>query len=74
MTGPYGGGSVVRVADIGKGTIADAQAIRHLLHILDSLIEWVAEVPPLPGTSQRFGNMAFRTYCKLIEEVCLGPA
>lgn len=38
--------------------------------ILDSLMSWVAEVPTQPQSSQRFGNLAFRSYIKLVEQVC----
>lgn len=37
--------------------------------MLDALMDWIAEVPPQPQSSQRFGNLAFRTYIALVEEV-----
>ena len=39
------------------------------MNMLDSMISWVQEVPPLDQGTQRFGNLAFRSYYKLIEEV-----
>jgi hypothetical protein len=41
------------------------------MRILDSMMDWVEEVPPLPQENQRFGNLAFRKYIKLVEEVCI---
>jgi serine/threonine-protein phosphatase 2A activator len=37
--------------------------------MLDKMIAWIDEVPPQPQSNQRFGNLAFRAYAKLIEEV-----
>ena len=39
------------------------------MDMLNSMISWVEEVPPLAQSNQRFGNLAFRTYYKLVEEV-----
>ncbi len=36
--------------------------------MLDKLDQWIDEIPPLP-TPQRFGNLAFRTWGKRLEEV-----
>ncbi|KAI0319067.1 serine/threonine-protein phosphatase 2A activator 1 [Amylostereum chailletii] len=41
-----------------------AQAVLLMLSILDT---WIEEIPPLP-TPQRFGNLAFRTWGKRLEE------
>ena len=52
--------------------------IRFLMDMLEQMIRWVEEVPALEQSNQRFGNLAFRSYYKLIEEVsscslsCLG--
>ncbi|WVR03592.1 hypothetical protein IAU60_000584 [Kwoniella sp. DSM 27419] len=45
-----------------------SEGIRTLLGMLDRMSEWVEEVPPQPQSNQRFGNLAFRTYIKLVEE------
>ena len=39
-----------------------------LLHLLDTLDQWIEEIPPL-NTPQRFGNLAFRTWGARLEEV-----
>lgn len=39
------------------------------MRMLDSMMAWVEEIPPLPQENQRFGNLAFRKYIKLVEEV-----
>lgn len=44
------------------------------MRMLDSMMAWVEEVPPLPQENQRFGNLAFRKYIKLVEEVCICSA
>lgn len=36
--------------------------------LLDKLDKWIEEIPPHP-TPQRFGNLAFRTWGKKLEEV-----
>ena len=33
------------------------------------MIRWVQEIPPYPQSNQRFGNLAFREYIKLVESV-----
>jgi serine/threonine-protein phosphatase 2A activator len=38
------------------------------LALLDKLEQWIEEIPPLQ-TPQRFGNLAFRTWGKRLEEV-----
>ncbi|GFZ51999.1 PPIase PTPA-1 [Saitozyma sp. JCM 24511] len=45
-----------------------SEGIQHLMRMLDSMMAWVKEVPPLPQENQRFGNLAFRKYIKLVEE------
>ncbi|WVQ80918.1 serine/threonine-protein phosphatase 2A activator 1 [Cryptococcus sp. DSM 104549] len=42
--------------------------IKHLMEMLDTMTEWVEEAPPEPQSNQRFGNLAFRTYNKLLQE------
>lgn len=39
-----------------------------MLTLLDKLDNWIDEIPPLP-TPQRFGNLAFRTWGKKLEDV-----
>ncbi|WWC58169.1 uncharacterized protein I303_100705 [Kwoniella dejecticola CBS 10117] len=45
----------------------DSQGIRVFMDMVESMMRWVAEVPIQPQSSQRFGNLAFRTYVKLVE-------
>lgn len=49
--------------------VSDAQVVLKLMSMLDALQQWVQEVPTQPQSSQRFGNLAFRTYISLVEEV-----
>ena len=44
------------------------QAVTKILDLLDTLNQWVDEIPPLE-TPQRFGNLAFRTWGTRLEEV-----
>ncbi|KAG7444642.1 Phosphotyrosyl phosphatase activator [Guyanagaster necrorhizus] len=44
-----------------------SQAVLKLMSLLDILDSWVTEIPPLK-TPQRFGNLAFRTWGKRLEE------
>lgn len=44
------------------------QAIESTLRLLDTLDGWIDEIPPL-RTPQRFGNLAFRTWGKRVEDV-----
>lgn len=39
------------------------------MDMLDALMSWIEEAPPQPQSSQRFGNLAFRTYISLVEQV-----
>lgn len=41
-----------------------------MLVLFDQLDTWIDEIPPLP-TPQRFGNLAFRTWGKKLEDVRL---
>ncbi|KAI0077814.1 Phosphotyrosyl phosphatase activator [Panus rudis PR-1116 ss-1] len=43
------------------------QATKALLSLLDTLDQWIDEIPPLP-TPQRFGNLAFRTWGQKLED------
>ncbi|KAI0294871.1 Phosphotyrosyl phosphatase activator [Multifurca ochricompacta] len=44
-----------------------SEGIRGVLDLLDQLDRWIDEIPPLP-TAQRFGNLAFRTWGKRLED------
>lgn len=44
------------------------QEVKSMLDLLDKLDSWIDEIPPLP-TPQRFGNLAFRTWGKRLEDV-----
>ncbi|WWC85833.1 uncharacterized protein L201_000700 [Kwoniella dendrophila CBS 6074] len=46
----------------------DSEGITTLLDMLDRMTKWVEEVPIQPQSNQRFGNLAFRSYIKLVEE------
>lgn len=45
------------------------QGIRSLMNMLDQMTSWIEDAPPQPQSNQRFGNLAFRTYNKLLQEV-----
>jgi serine/threonine-protein phosphatase 2A activator len=45
-------------------------AVRATLEILDTLDGWIDEIPPF-DSPQRFGNLAFRTWGKRLDEVRL---
>jgi serine/threonine-protein phosphatase 2A activator len=38
------------------------------MRMLDTLDSWIDDIPPQP-TPQRFGNLAFRTWGKRLEDV-----
>ncbi|GJE85628.1 PTPA-domain-containing protein [Phanerochaete sordida] len=44
-------------------------AVEATLRLLSALDRWIDEIPPLP-TPQRFGNLAFRTWGKRLEDQC----
>ncbi|KAF8725239.1 hypothetical protein AX14_008211 [Amanita brunnescens Koide BX004] len=44
-----------------------SKAIQSLLKLLDTLDQWIDEIPPLQSP-QRFGNLAFRTWGNRLEE------
>ena len=46
------------------------QATMALLDLVNTFDKWIDEIPPLP-TPQRFGNLAFRTWGKRLEDVGL---
>lgn len=39
-----------------------------MIHLIDKLDKYIDEIPPLL-TPQRFGNLAFRTWGRRLEEV-----
>ncbi|PIL28105.1 hypothetical protein GSI_09756 [Ganoderma sinense ZZ0214-1] len=43
------------------------QGVQGVITLLDKLDGWIDEIPPLP-TPQRFGNLAFRSWGKRLEE------
>jgi serine/threonine-protein phosphatase 2A activator len=59
-------GSLTRIACMRSDPLH--QAIQSLLKLLDTLDEWIEEIPPLESP-QRFGNLAFRTWGRRLEEV-----
>lgn len=52
--------------------VLTVQSINSLIDLLEQMTRWVDEVPPHPQSNQRFGNLAFREYIKLVEKVCIG--
>ena len=38
--------------------------------VLESMTSWVEEAPPQSQSNQRFGNLAFRDYSKIVNEAC----
>ncbi|ORY25088.1 protein phosphatase type 2A regulator [Naematelia encephala] len=47
---------------------ASYKAVPHLMNILERIEEWIEEIPLQAQSSQRFGNLAFRNFIKLVEE------
>lgn len=41
------------------------------MKLLNDMKDWVEEVPPEPQSAQRFGNLAFRKYIALVEQVSI---
>ena len=39
------------------------------MDMLEQLKSWIPEVPLQPASGQRFGNLAFREYIKLVDMV-----
>ena len=39
------------------------------MRLLEDMTNWIDEVPPESQSAQRFGNLAFRKYIALVEEV-----
>lgn len=44
------------------------QEVTKTIEMLDELERWIEEAPPR-GEPQRFGNLAFRDWGKIVEEV-----
>lgn len=44
------------------------KSVDRLLDLLDTLEQWIIEIPPLQSP-QRFGNLAFRTWGQQLEKV-----
>lgn len=40
-----------------------------MIQALDTIESWIEEIP-LQSSPQRFGNLAFREWGKLLEDVC----
>lgn len=53
-----------------KSRLNISQAVVSTLQLFAKLDAWITEIPPLP-TPQRFGNLAFRTWGKRLEDVGL---
>ncbi|KAF4579879.1 Serine/threonine-protein phosphatase 2A activator 1 [Pleurotus pulmonarius] len=47
---------------------SDVEAILGIIGVLDRLDRWIDDIPPL-DSPQRFGNLAFRTWGKRLEEL-----
>jgi hypothetical protein len=39
------------------------------MSLLDAMTAWINEAPPLGQSNQRFGNLAFRQYIAIVEDV-----
>ncbi|KAL7418719.1 Serine/threonine-protein phosphatase 2A activator 1 [Cryptotrichosporon argae] len=57
----------------GRGVLvgdyaSSGAAVQTLMRLLEAMTAWVAEAPPQPQAAQRFGNLAFRAYIKIVEE------
>ncbi|KAJ6515364.1 hypothetical protein C8R45DRAFT_854545 [Mycena sanguinolenta] len=53
--------------DISTTDSSSSEAIRNIIALLDSLDAWIDEIPP-QVSPQRFGNLAFRTWGRRLEE------
>ncbi|KAG2230664.1 hypothetical protein INT48_008005 [Thamnidium elegans] len=42
--------------------------VQKILDILDTLLRWVNEIPPVENSKSRFGNPAFRTFYEKVKE------
>ncbi|CAK5262917.1 unnamed protein product, partial [Mycena citricolor] len=58
--------SVVGV-DIPDSPAATSEPVTRIVSLLDALDRWIDEIPP-SASPQRFGNLAFRTWGKRLEE------
>ena len=47
---------------------SQTKSVDRLLVLLDTLEQWIDEIPPLQSP-QRFGNLAFRTWGQRLEKV-----
>ncbi|THH18965.1 hypothetical protein EW146_g2111 [Bondarzewia mesenterica] len=56
-----------RVVGSTSNRIHPSKAVKAVIDLLDQLDHWIDEIPPLP-TPQRFGNLAFRTWGKRLED------
>ncbi|ORX34804.1 Phosphotyrosyl phosphatase activator [Kockovaella imperatae] len=57
----------IKGKEILHGSDSTSEAITALMDLLVQMIDWIDEVPLQPLSSQRFGNLAFRDYIKLVD-------
>ncbi|KAJ7118562.1 hypothetical protein C8R43DRAFT_95208 [Mycena crocata] len=55
--------------DLPDSSLSPSEAIKRLMVLLDTLDGWIDEIP-VQITPQRFGNLAFRTWGRRLEEEC----
>jgi serine/threonine-protein phosphatase 2A activator len=70
LEGDYAGSSTVGCSFLVTSG-ADGQGIQSWMSLLDTMTSWIDEAPPRPQSNQRFGNLAFRDYIAIVEQVNL---
>ncbi|TYJ51490.1 serine/threonine-protein phosphatase 2A activator 1 [Cryptococcus floricola] len=59
----------IKGKEIVRGDYSESsQGVRCWMDLLENMTKWVEEAPPEPQSNQRFGNLAFRRYSKLLQE------
>ncbi|WWD22529.1 serine/threonine-protein phosphatase 2A activator 1 [Kwoniella shandongensis] len=59
----------IKGKEVMTGSYQDSsEGVRCLMDMLEKMTDWVGEVPPEPQSNQRFGNLAFRRYNKIVQE------
>ena len=59
---------MIRATYLVRTSQSQKKSVDRLLVLLDTLEQWIIEIPPLQSP-QRFGNLAFRTWGQQLEKV-----
>lgn len=49
--------------------LSNVKNVQIILNVLDTLLRWVNEIPPVENSKSRFGNPAFRTFYEKVKNV-----